>query len=543
MDANALYDGYYANLISWTNGEDLKQQLHAIIHGGTYQPIEYAHGNTPNWMSNKDADRSLDDFIFLDAVYSGAKISADLSNTSWQREHAFCASLMTGSTTGNAVKTIGRATDFHNLFASASSANSSRGNKNFGNANKSADSYQNRLDENQDGYSFDNKNFEPSDYDKGRLARAIFYMATMYTEEEYDAANDVMMKPLQIVDGYVDYVAGDNCAFAHGNLSDLLEWSKFDVDLLEYQHNESVYTFVPEINSDPALNHAQGNRNPYVDFPGLVDYVYGSKKDRAGRLSDVFSSYELLGKDQEGTERYAITSAKRKYYQGEGILKEDIHVVAVDRQGNTTEFDDFTIKDRTFGNPLPYTGNYEIIVQTPLNSISYDIQVITEDPLAEAQYKHNVTAKSAGNDFYGIDKEPGVVHTVNLSGVSWDTYYASGSVQANDSVKGCKFGTKTAPVGTLRFESTNDFEYQGMSSILGVYVSGTTASGKTYAMKIKVGDVTISTKRISYIDQNTLCEIYGKCSSPLEGKISIEISDIDDAVYIKTIAVILEDVA
>ena len=468
----------------------------------------------------------------------------DQTNTGWQREHAFCASLMTGSLTGNAVKTLGRATDFHNLFASASSANSSRGNKNFGKADINADTYQNRLDINQDGYSFDNKNFEPSDMDKGRLARAIFYMGTMYNEEEYDAVNDITMKPLQIVDGYVDYVAGNSCAFAHGNLSDLLEWANtFEVDLLEYQHNESVYSFIPELSTDPSKNHAQGNRNPYVDFPGLVDYVYGSKKEQAGKLEDVASSYELLHKYEDGAERYAIKNAKRRYFQGEGILKEDIHVVAVDHQGNVTDFDEFTIKDRTFGNPLPYTGNYEIIVQTPLNSISYNIDVVAEDPLVSAQYKHNVTAKSAGNDFYGIASEPGVTHTLNLSGVSWDTYYATGSVQSNSSTFGCKFGTKTAPVTTLRFVTSNAFEYQGMSKILGVYVSGSTASGKSYPMTIKVGDTVISSKRIGYIDQSTVCEIYGKTNSPLEGIISIEINNIDDAVYIKTIAVILEDVA
>ena len=33
-------------------------------------------------------------------------------------------------------------------------------------------------------YSFDNKNFEPSNDDKGRLSRAIFYMGVMYYKSE-----------------------------------------------------------------------------------------------------------------------------------------------------------------------------------------------------------------------------------------------------------------------------------------------------------------------------------------------------------------------
>ena len=166
---------------------------------------------------------------------------------------------MTGFSTGTAVKALGRATDFHNLFAANASGNQSRGNKNYGYANAIAPSYTISFssDNGMDGYTYDETIFEPGDIDKGRLARAIFYMATMYKDAETDTANNINMKGLTIVEDPVTYVAGNNCAFAIGNLSELLEWNRsVPVDYLEMQHNISVYT-----NTDNPEGVAQGNIN------------------------------------------------------------------------------------------------------------------------------------------------------------------------------------------------------------------------------------------------------------------------------------------
>ena len=156
IDPDALYGGYYSSLTTWDNGADLIKKLHNIISSGTYQPIQYV-GSYPNWDSNKDADKDIYDREYLDVIYSGDKVDPESSNTSWQREHAWPASLMTGKATGEAVKTVGRATDFHNLFAASTNGNTSRGNKNYGKANKSSTSF-NDKDYSSDGYRYDEKN-------------------------------------------------------------------------------------------------------------------------------------------------------------------------------------------------------------------------------------------------------------------------------------------------------------------------------------------------------------------------------------------------
>ena len=106
------YDGYYHDITSWTNGEDLKQKLYDVSRK-TYRPLNYT---APNYQTNINADHTYLDFEYLDVIYSENDVYKSESNKGWQREHAFCASLMCGSLTANAVKRVGRATDFHNLI-------------------------------------------------------------------------------------------------------------------------------------------------------------------------------------------------------------------------------------------------------------------------------------------------------------------------------------------------------------------------------------------------------------------------------------------
>lgn len=318
----SYYDGYYDALVSWNNGEDLKNQLYDIIRNG-YQPLSYT---TPNYETNINADHSQYDFEYLDVVYSATHVLKTQTNRGWQREHAFCASLMCGSTTGEAVKQKGRATDFHNLFAANSSANGSRGNKNYGVADTKQERYRDQTSNNgEDGYSYDVSNYEPGNKDKGRLSRAIFYMATMYKNDEKDLVNNVTMKGLNVVENNVDYVPGSSGYFAIGNLSTLLDWNDtYAVDYLEMQHNVSVYQ---DINT--ADGYAQGNRNPFVDYPELVDYIFGDKKDQPGLLENLTPSAYYLGSYEHAFSHYAIKSAKREYTFGDVVDKNDYEIVKV----------------------------------------------------------------------------------------------------------------------------------------------------------------------------------------------------------------------
>ena len=101
--------------------------------------------------------------------------------------------------------------------------------------------------------------FEPNDDIKGDIARIYFYMVTCYE------------------DRFTGWAKGAQDVFSSNKYEGLkpwcmnmmMRWSKQDpVDEVEIARNNAV-------------KEVQGNRNPFVDYPGLEDYVWGSKMDVA----------------------------------------------------------------------------------------------------------------------------------------------------------------------------------------------------------------------------------------------------------------------
>ncbi|QXP79802.1 MULTISPECIES: endonuclease [Winogradskyella] len=80
---------------------------------------------------------------------------------------------------------------------------------------------------------------------KGDVARSVFYMAVRYNG-------------LEIVNGYPDGNVGE-----FGDLATLLEWHRNDPpDDFEMNRNNVVYNW-------------QKNRNPFIDQPDLIEYIWG----------------------------------------------------------------------------------------------------------------------------------------------------------------------------------------------------------------------------------------------------------------------------
>lgn len=506
-DPSLYYDGYYEDIVSWENGEDLKEQLYSLLHSKNYHPLNY---NKPNWISNKLADRSLEDFAFVDGVYSPKDIDSSLTQRGWQREHAFPATLMTGSTSANAVKYLGRATDFHNLFASDASANMSRGNKNYGVADIHSESYQDRtIDYGYDGYSFDEMTFEPADIDKGRLARAIFYMATMYSHEEYDDVNNVTMQGLTIVEDNVPYVPGNNCHFAIGHLSELLSWNDISVDYLEMQHNQSVYQDVIEIHTDPNNNVAQGNRNPYVDYPELVEYVFGDKQDEPGELKYIMPTYLKLNMDKDEIHHYSIEKAKREYAYGDTLTSSDYSIVAMKndqsmisvKEGiiHSLENHTFTPDDKEWVTAIVDVNNktlhYDISLN-PMNTCSFNSGVLNKDGLAANQTKE-VTYNNAK---FAVTITGGSGMSISNDNQEGGFYMGSGS-----SGKECKGATIT---------SANSI------TINKAYIKcRANNNSSNFKLTVKVGEK-IVLSNINITANNGQYAIYGGTFEPAFGQIS-----------------------
>lgn len=102
--------------------------------------------------------------------------------------------------------------------------------------------------------------FEPNDEFKGDLARVYFYMVTCYEAEiKVKSWSGGMFQP------------GAYPAFKQWAENMLMRWAREDpVSPKEIARNNAIYG-----------DDVQGNRNPFVDYPGLEEYIWGDMTDVA----------------------------------------------------------------------------------------------------------------------------------------------------------------------------------------------------------------------------------------------------------------------
>lgn len=112
--------------------------------------------------------------------------------------------------------------------------------------------------------------FEPQDSDKGDIARAVFYMVARYnylSGSDPDGINSdnpnlTLVQSSTVPSSYYSTTTNPGIM---GIISDLLAWHHLDpVDEVEIKRNNLLYT------------NFTSNRNPFVDFPEWVDYIWGT---------------------------------------------------------------------------------------------------------------------------------------------------------------------------------------------------------------------------------------------------------------------------
>lgn len=168
----------------------------------------------------------------------------------YNREHTFPKSWFGG-------KIFPMFTDLFHIMPSDSYVNNKRSNYPFGANNGEKYSSKNEYSKlgrcTTTGYS--GIVFEPNDEYKGDMARNYFYMATRYENEIAGWTKDGGAILAQ--DSYKPY--------KDWQMNMLIEWAKNDpVSPKEIARNEAVYAI-------------QQNRNPFIDYPGLEEYIWGEK--------------------------------------------------------------------------------------------------------------------------------------------------------------------------------------------------------------------------------------------------------------------------
>ena len=164
------------------------------------------------------------------------------------REHSVPKSWWGGSTS------VAAYTDLNHLYPSEMKANSAKSNLPLGTVlNATFDNGVSKVGPAPTGQGGGaSKVFEPADEYKGDFARTYFYMATCY-------AGYLTWK-------YTYMFVDTDLTLNEWSQNLLLKWHRQDpVSQKEIDRNEAVYGF-------------QNNRNPFIDFPELAEYIWGNKK-------------------------------------------------------------------------------------------------------------------------------------------------------------------------------------------------------------------------------------------------------------------------
>ena len=252
--------GTYYQAADGKKGAELKTALCGII----YNRSERSYGDL--WTDFQTTDKRADGKVW--DMYSNATnfefgthqdkgSGGSTEGELYNREHSWPNSWFGG-------KIQPMYTDLHHMYPTDKLVNNKRGNNPFGETNGESYKSQNNFSKlgacTYPGYT--GTVFEPNDEYKGDFARTYFYMVTCYEEK--------------IPDWYTNY--SESRPTLDGNkypgltswqLEMLLKWAKNDpVSEKETNRNKAVYGI-------------QANRNPFIDYPGLEQYVWGDLKEQA----------------------------------------------------------------------------------------------------------------------------------------------------------------------------------------------------------------------------------------------------------------------
>ena len=236
-------DGYYASL-KGKKGAELKTAIYNIIK--KHKVLSYGSGSNSTWGGFWETDRT-DDGYFIDRyspksawVKSTSKGNA---GSGMNIEHSFPQSWWGGSD-------CDLKKDLYNIMPCEAKINGSKSNFGMGVVtNVSTTNGATKIGAGSNGFNV----WEPADEWKGDFARGFLYIVTAYQDYQNkwtsESKNSLYNNTYPTLKEWAYKL--------------YIQWAKADKpDQLEIKRNEAVAKI-------------QGNRNPYVDFPNLMEYVWG----------------------------------------------------------------------------------------------------------------------------------------------------------------------------------------------------------------------------------------------------------------------------
>lgn len=267
--ASAEFKNGYYDKMNGKSGAALKAAAKECVR--THQTLVYS--DLPTYWQYSDVYPELVDGckrwwdMYSDAVYlikRGQTGKSSFSANKMQREHSVPKSWWKQS---GSVEYTPAYSDMWNLFPSDGAANQAKLNYPLGlTASANFNNGVTKVGGAQTGYGGGSRYvFEPADEYKGDFARAYMYVATVYDD----------------INWVVNYM------YQKEAYPTLIPWAR--EMLLQWCRQDPVDQ--KEIDRNNVVEQYQGNRNPFVDFPELAEYVWGT------RTTEVFYVNQQEGSD------------------------------------------------------------------------------------------------------------------------------------------------------------------------------------------------------------------------------------------------------
>lgn len=235
--------GYYDGIEGLTTSS-LKTKLHEIIRNHSTNSYSGLFARSFIYTDVRDDGTWWDMYSDIDRY---VRVNGNIEWDGMNREHSFPKSWWGGDTN------VPEYTDLNHLYPADGDANGKKSNYPLGEVDPSGVIFDNGVSmvgspvNGQGGGA--TRVFEPADEYKGDFARTYFYMVTCYQNDTWK----------------YQYVA------RQGTYPTLQGWA---IDLLLKWHREDPVS-QKEIDRNEQVYRLQYNRNPYIDFPEIAEYVWG----------------------------------------------------------------------------------------------------------------------------------------------------------------------------------------------------------------------------------------------------------------------------
>lgn len=485
--AEEMPAGYY-DAVNGTKDSELKGTLKTIIRNHTV--MAYGSGTNSSWYVFYYSDQDENGYC-MDMYCDDWKkfTSPGVAVSGCNVEHSFAKSWW-GGAKNDAYK------DCYHLNPSNSTANSARSNYPLGvpvkDIKTSGSLKIGKI--HHEALNVDFNVFEPKDEYKGDFARAYFYMATCYGKDingNYDPTICSAYQGWRLDNSDV----GSKFAMQNDNY---LEFQPWEQEVLITWHRQDPVS-VKEIKRADAVSNFQHNRNPFIDYPFLAEYIWGDHAGEEVNMAQLIASFEegfIPGESNGWRDGDVPVVVKPKYGVTWMVDGEVVRLDSIVENKKVTALPDApescSIESNVFmgWTTTPIQGASDDAPEVLYTKVA-ELPVVTEDISYHAVFAKENTTAGGTPAVFTFDKEhqSGWTNTGTDKGSYW--LLDSGKELTSPAVDLSGLSTITVNIGTYGGKENNTLRFKANGEDIGSITTdkGSTMTEFTWTSKVSLSGI------------------------------------------------------